>query len=111
MRDDLPPYDPQHFSDTFKTELGQSIWAYLNEPDNLVRMDTATYLGRPAVEPLSPGLQARFGAPAFEDRVKQATGHMIRQIMERQGFKLDRNGVRITTPGNRFTSGSRYVAS
>lgn len=111
MRDDIRPYDPQHFSDTFNTELGRAIWDFLNEPDNLIRMETATYLGRPAVEPLSPGLDDRFGAPAFEDRVKQTTGHMVRQIMERQGFRFDRNGVRITTAGNRFTSGSRYVAS
>ena len=110
MEDDIP-YDAQQFSNTFNTDLGRAIWAFLHEPDNLIRMETATYLGRPAVEPLSPGLEKRFGEPAFEDRVKQMTGHMIRQIMERRGFRLDQNGVRITIVGNRFTSGSRYIPS
>jgi hypothetical protein len=108
MTADLPPYDAQQFSNTFNTDLGRGIWAFLHEQDNLIRMETASYLGRPAVEPLSPGLEARFGAPAFEDRVKQMTGHMIRQIMERAGLRLDQSGVRITTTGNRFSSGTRY---
>jgi len=108
MSNELPPYDAQQFRSTFDTELGSGIWAFLHEHDNLIRMETASYLARPAVEPLSPGLEARFGEPAFEDRVKQMTGHMIRQIKERMGYRLDQSGVRITTTGNRFTSGTRY---
>ncbi|TXN17263.1 hypothetical protein FV219_00480 [Methylobacterium sp. WL122] len=103
-------YTPQQFSDVFNTDLGQAIWAFLQEPENLIRMETATYLGRPAIEPLSPILEARFGEPVFADRIKQMTGHMIRQVVENRGFRLDRMGVRITTPGSRFTSGARYVA-
>lgn len=72
-------------------------------------METATYLGRPALEPLSPYIEARFGAPAFADRVKQMQGHMARQIMERHGHRFDRSGVPITRPGNRFSSAARYV--
>src|SRR5271165_2237394 len=108
MTNDMPPYDAQQFRSTFDTELGRGIWAFLHERDNIVRMETATYLGRPAVEPLSPQLEARFGGHAFEDRVKQMTGHMIRQIQERNGFQIDQAGVRITTEGNRFASGTRY---
>lgn len=106
----LPPYDARQFRSLFDTNLGRSIWAFLHEHDNLIRMETATYLGRPAVEPLSPGLEARFGKPAFEDRVKQMIGHMIRQIKERSGFRVDQAGVRITTTGNHFSSGTRYRA-
>jgi hypothetical protein len=34
---------------------------------------------------------------------------MARQVMERLGHRLDRNGVRITRKGNMFTSATRYV--
>ena len=47
-------YNPGSFSDVFNTDLGRRLWAYLNEHDNIIRMDTATFLERPAAEPLSP---------------------------------------------------------
>lgn len=102
-------YVPKNFSSLFETQLGQDLWAFLNEDANIIRMETATYLSRPAVEPMSPLLEARFGEPVFEDQVKRMTGHMIRQIMEPRGYRFDRSGVPITSPKNRFYSGARYV--
>jgi hypothetical protein len=37
-------------------------------------------------------------------------GHMVRQIMEERGYRLDRSGVRIRRRNNIFFSGSRYLA-
>jgi hypothetical protein len=99
-------YSPGSFSDVFNTEFGQRLWAYLNEHDNIVRMETATYLQRPAAEPLSPGLIAIFGDEVRRDRIKQCIGNMIRQIVEPRGYQIDRQNVRIRD--NMFTSATRY---
>jgi hypothetical protein len=100
-------YDPQNFRDVFETDLGQAIWAFLKRPENLVRMETATYLDRTAVEPLGPGLLRMFGPEIAEDRLKQMIGHMARQIMEAMGFELDRTGMRITRE-SMFTTAAKY---
>lgn len=106
---DLGPieYDPRQFRNIHETEFGQAIWHFLLRRDNVIRMQTATYLDRAAVEPLADGLLAEFGVGVAEDRVKQYIGHAVRQIMEACGYHLDRQGMRITRD-NLFTSASRY---
>ncbi len=101
-------YKPDKFVNTFREENGQEIWELLNIPENVIRMETASYLSRPAVEPLSPFLLHRFGPSVKRDRIKQMIGHMARQIMEARGYRLDRSNVRIKRLGNMFASGSRY---
>jgi hypothetical protein len=100
-------YDPQQFRNIFETDYGQAIWRFLIRPDNVIRMLTATYFDRAAVEPLGEGLLAEFGMYVTEDRVKQYIGHAVRRIMEACRCQLDRQGMRITRL-NMFTSGSRY---
>ncbi|MCU0882104.1 MAG: hypothetical protein MUF14_05485, partial [Hyphomonadaceae bacterium] len=102
-------YDPQNFRDLYETELGASVWRFLVQPDNRIRMETASYLGRAAVEPLAPGLVLEFGSEIGQDRIKQMIGHMVRQIMEAVGYKIDRPGLRITRE-SLFSSGARYQA-
>lgn len=102
-------YRPDKFASTFKDEAGQALWDFLNEPDNILRMVTASYLGRPSVEPLSPVLLQRFGPSIKRVRLKQMIGHMARQILEARGYRLDRSNVKIRRIGNIFASGSRYV--
>jgi len=102
-------YRPDKFANTFKDEGGQALWDFLNEPENLIRMQTASYLSRPAVEPLSPMLLRRFGPSVKRDRIKQMIGHMARQVMEARGYSLDRSNVKIRRIGNIFASASRYV--
>jgi hypothetical protein len=103
-------YDAGSFGDVARSEMGQSLWAFLNERDNIIRMETATFLGRPAVEPLSPKLLERFGNEVRRDRVKQCLGHMVRQILEARGYQLDRQNVRIVGD-NMFASGTRYKSA
>src|ERR1019366_832697 len=83
-------YDPQHFRNIHETECGQAIWHFLLRPDNVLRMQTASYLDRVAVEPLEPGLLAEFGKDVEDDRVKRYIGHAVRQIMESSGYHLDK---------------------
>jgi hypothetical protein len=101
-------YEPGRFSSTYQNNDGKEIWTFLNSAENLLRMETATYLSRPAAEPLSPFLLQEFGTGIREDRMKQMIGHMIRQALESRGYAIDRSNVRITTQGNMFTSASRY---
>ena len=54
-------YKPQNFRDIYETDLGKALWVFLKRPDNVVRMETATFLERAAVEPLAPGLLVEFG--------------------------------------------------
>ncbi len=105
------PYQPGRFSGTYATANGAEIWRFLNQVDNVIRMETATYLSRPAAEALSPHLLQQFGSAVKEDRIKQMTGHMIRQILESRGYRMARSNVRITREGNIFTSATRYVAA
>ncbi len=101
-------FDAGSFKDIADSPLGQELWGFLHEPDNLVRMETACYLSRPAIEPLSPGLLIRFGEPVRQDRIKQMIGRMVRQTIEPRGYQIDQQNVRITRE-NMFTSGTRYV--
>ena len=107
----MSEYEPSRFASTYERENGREIWKFLNEPENVTRMETATYLSRPAVEPLSPFLLSRFGDRMRADRIKQMTGHMVRQVLENRGYRVDRNNVRINRKGNIFTSATRYMAS
>lgn len=100
-------YDPQNFRDLFESDLGASVWNFLIRPDNVIRMETASFLERAAVEPLAPGLVAEFGSDIAQDRIKQMIGHMVRQIMEKVGYEIDRSGLRITRE-SLFSSGARY---
>jgi hypothetical protein len=106
---DPAAFDAGTFRELANSALGRDLWAFLNQPDNLIRMETATYLERPAVEPLSPGLLQRFGDEVRQDRAKQMIGRMIRQIIEPRGYRIDRQNARIPRPSNIFASGTRYI--
>lgn len=105
----MATYSPDRFGSTYETEHGEEMFAFLNEEPNIIRMETATYLSRPALEPLSPFLLERFGERIREDRIKQMLGHMVRQIMEQRGYRLDQTGVQITRDGNMFSRATRYT--
>ena len=100
-------YNSQQFSDLFNKKQGQDIWKCLNEHDNVIRMETASLLRRPAVEPLSEILVDKFGDSIREDRTKQMIGHMVRQIMENKKFMLDAQNIVIRF-GDLFSRASRY---
>ena len=105
-------YNAGSFSDVANTTLGQKLWEYLNSHESIIRMETATYLDRPAAEALCPDLLKTFGDEVRQDRIKQMIGNMIRQIIEPRGYQIDRQNVRV--PPNRkdlFTSATRYKLS
>ena len=102
-------YAPKSFKALYEDPMGQELWKFLTEWETIIRMKTATHLGKPAVEPLGTILWEKFGDKVREDRTKQMIGHMARQIMEGQGYNVDRSGVRIAGyQNNIFSSATRY---
>ncbi|MEN8136635.1 MAG: hypothetical protein ABFS18_14045 [Thermodesulfobacteriota bacterium] len=88
-------YNAGNFSDYAELSLGKDLWKFLNREDNIIRMETATDLGRTAAEAISKKLLEEFGADVKVNRVKQMIGHMIRQIMENRGYQIGSQNVKV----------------
>ncbi len=88
-------YDAGNFSDLAELTLGKKLWEFLNRDDNVIRMETATDLGRTAAEAISKKLLEEFGDDVKVNRVKQMIGHMIRQVMEHRGFQINSQNVKV----------------
>jgi hypothetical protein len=65
---------------------GNQLWEFLNEPMNMHSMADASDNKRPAAEAIAVELFRRFGDDIRQDRVKQFTGFLIRQVMEQNGY-------------------------
>jgi hypothetical protein len=85
----------------------KAIWDFLRQHDNLVRMENAVQLDRTPLEALSAQLIFEFGTNIDLPHVKQMIGRMVRQIIERLGYEIDRKSLRITRPCL-FSSGATY---
>src|SRR5882724_11495172 len=81
-------YDPKNFSDLFATALGANLWKHLQRPTTILEMRVATKLRRPAVEAIGDGLVEEFGDHVRENRFKQMIGHMVRQLLESEGYDM-----------------------
>lgn len=104
-------YRPDRFESVFHKFGGNRIWQFLNQDNVIVIMETASYLRRPAIEPLSPLLRLEFSEQLGVTQVRQMIGHMVRQVLENRGYHLDRANVKISRPENVFHFGSAYVKS
>jgi hypothetical protein len=101
-----PPYDPGTFAQLFGEPRGQRLWAALNTSEYVSCLETATALHQPAVKGIEEPLLRDFGADVIEDRFKQMIGHMVRQVMERNGYEVDQQKVKIDSIP--FYAGTRY---
>jgi hypothetical protein len=99
-------YDPWKFIELYKTMLGQELWSFLSETENIIRAETAADLRRTSVEALERPLNEKFETLFLEvlekDRLKgekkllrfkQMIGHMVGQIMASKGYLKDKQGV------------------
>ncbi len=75
-----------------------SVWNCVLRPENIIRMEAVTAVGRPAVEALSGPLVLEFGREIAQPSINQMIGHMVRQVMEALEYEVDRERVRITRP-------------
>jgi hypothetical protein len=100
-------YEPGVFAGDAGTDLGKRLWTFVNNPENIVRMNTATALERPAVEGIEEELLHDFADAVLDDRTKQMIGHMVRQVMERNGYVIAVQNVKMTS-GAPFSRATRY---
>jgi hypothetical protein len=105
-------YKPNKFSDISGSDFGGRLWKFLTSPNILLRMDTATYLRRPACEAIQDELIREFEEFRKEDnskmiRYKQMCGHMVRQILEQRGYILDSQRIPLRV-GTLFKTATRY---
>lgn len=106
----LMDFNAGNFSDLAEGDFGKRLWAFMNERENVIRMEAATYLSRPALEVIQPYLIERFGSEVSNennDRIKQMIGKMARQVMEHHEYQLDQMGVRLRR-NELFLSAARY---
>ncbi|RTL94238.1 hypothetical protein ABWH97_08995 [Nitratireductor sp. ac15] len=99
-------YTPEKFSSLYESRLGQRIWEFLTQPENVARLETASGLSKPAVEGIEEQLLEEFREEILVDRVKQMVGHMVRQLMEQQGWVLDQSDVKVQSVP--FSKAARY---
>lgn len=100
-------YQPGVYLHLSQTQLGKQLWTFLSGPAEVIRMETATALERPALEGVEEGLLSEFGADVLDDRVKQMIGHMTRQVMEQRGYVVAVQNVKMTS-GAPFSRATRY---
>ena len=106
MTVDFEEYQAGRFAGTARTPHGREMWAFLSDPKTILAMEVASDLGQPAVAGIEEALLKRFGDYVLLDRVKQLIGHMVRQLMEREGFVVDQSNVKIGSVP--FSKGTRY---
>ena len=63
-------YNPEKFGSLYVSEIGQRLWAFLIRPDMIARLETASELGKPAVEGIEEQLLQEFREGVLADRVK-----------------------------------------
>lgn len=99
-------YRPDKFANAFNASIGQKLWELLNRPEVIARMETASDLDQPALKPVEDILLHEFGDAILPDRMKQMTGHMVRQIMEDRGYVHDASDIKLNSVP--FYKASRY---
>lgn len=99
-------YNPDKFAKEFASADGQKLWKVLTKDANIARMETASDLGQPALKPLEDILLDEMGPVITDERMKQMAGHMVRQIMEAQGYEHDVDGIKLASAP--FYKASRY---
>lgn len=99
-------YDVGSFTD-IASAWGNPLWEFLNEPDIVRSMTDASDNKRPAAEAIAFILFERFSDDIKQDRVKQFTGFLIRQVMEQNGYRHTAYGRR-AKENPVFVSASAY---
>lgn len=102
-------YRPDRFTRLAQHPDAKALWAWLQTETAITIMATACRLRRPALEALGPHVAARFPELLARHSGRQMTGHMVRQVLEAHGFRLDRANVKINPPAGPFRRGSTYV--
>jgi len=90
----MPAYNPDDSRRSMCRNLANACGPFLSGP-TIARLETASELGKPAVEGIEEQLLAEFREEVLADRVKQMVGHMVRQILEQRDWVLDQSDVKV----------------
>ena len=99
-------YDAGKFTD-IASVWGNQLWGFLNEATIVRSMIDASDNNRSAAEAIASELFERFGDDIRQDRVKQFTGFLIRQVMEQNGYSQTAYG-QLTIENPDFVKASVY---
>ena len=81
------------YGDVLNTDLGKWLWEFLNDDETKIRMETATYLKRPALEAVQPQLHEKFKNLELPEkqfkRYKQLIGIMAKRVLLEEGYVVD----------------------
>ncbi|MDD9980988.1 MAG: hypothetical protein OXU81_06450 [Gammaproteobacteria bacterium] len=102
----MDDFDAGTFEQEYRSPDGQKLWNVLNRADVVVRMETASDLGRPALAAIEDILLVELDTVILGHRFKQMAGRMTRQILERRGFEHEASGIRLNSVP--FYKASRY---
>jgi hypothetical protein len=92
-------YIPGTFADIYSRQIGKDIWQLLNTEQVWLTLELTTYLKHPAAEGIGDIILEKFPndfvqhSPRYH-RLKQCVGHMIRQVMEANGYEMDKPKVK-----------------
>lgn len=103
----MQPYSPEQFAPHFAKPIGPHLWAFVNRPDMIARMEAASEMGRAAVEGIAEPLVGEFGPPMRQEAVKGMVDHMLRQVLEPRGWVVARSDGRVHAYP--FTKGTRFL--
>jgi hypothetical protein len=81
------------YAKIFARPSGPTIWNFLNEERTIGKMEAASFYSRPSVEPFASDLLAldfpgESSAEVLNDTCCRMIGHMVRQVMEAQGYTV-----------------------
>lgn len=104
MNDDLVG----NFTD-IDSVLRERLWVFLNEPAIVQAMIDASDKGQPATGAVGQELANRFDPAVRLFRVKTFIGHLIRLVMENNGYKLSSRPRKKAQANPMFGTGSLYI--
>lgn len=84
-------YKPGNFYvSLYATPIGPQLWDFLNRPETIARLETASELSKPALQGIGEQLLREFGKDVLDKKdIKQMIGDMVLQIMEWRGWEKD----------------------
>ncbi|MHB8996145.1 MAG: hypothetical protein ACYC63_12940 [Armatimonadota bacterium] len=105
------------FDGLAKTQVGVALWAFLKEPNNVIRLVTAVDLGLPAVYGVEKELERSF--PYAEnlkghdnDKFRRLAGFMVKHVLAEARTQYAPNGYKPLKPARRkstiFQGGHLY---
>ena len=101
----------------YEIQFSKRLWLWLQKKPQILRMQTASDLNRPAVQPLIKFFHHNFpemikfkkNKKEF-DKIKQMIGHMIRMIMEDNsvGYEHHKYNISCADKTGLFNKASKY---